>query len=185
MSKEDAHRFCWKDCAVYITVDLADEIVSTGVGVERVFNFLHRKWFRDDEAHLDVGNFFGCAVQCWETGSPKTIKEIFEAHRVICEKVKEKQVDEKADEDEVFEWNKRHGEFVVKRSFERCFVVVDQGDWWEKGVVLARSNKAKELEGKESKGEWPVFKAGDKAWAVRLGMEEAIELVRNIKENRK
>ena len=128
MSKQDAHRFCWKDCAVYVTVDLRDEFASTAVGLERVFNFLYRTWFRDDEAHLEVGHFFGRAVRCSETGGLKTIQEIVEAHRVICERVTEKQADEGADEDEVFEWNRRHQSFVLKRSFEKFFVLVNQTD---------------------------------------------------------
>ncbi|KAK3172090.1 hypothetical protein OEA41_004175 [Lepraria neglecta] len=147
MSKQDAHRFCWKDCAVYVTVDLGDEFASTGVGVERVFNFLYRTWFRDGEAHLDVGHFFGRAVRCWEPGGLETIKEIVEAHRLVCERVREKQADEGADEDEVFEWNRRHGGFVLKRSFERFFVVVDRAGWWERGVLVVRSERAKEVEG--------------------------------------
>jgi len=166
---------------MYITVDLADDIVSTAVGVERVFNFLHRMWFRDDEAHLEVGNFFGRAVRCWETGGLKRIEEIVEAHRVICERVKEM----RADGDVGFEGDGRPGGFVMKRSYERCFVVVDQGGWWEKGVVLVRSDRAKEREGEEVKGEWPVFGVGDEGWAIRIGLGEVVDLIRGIEENRK
>lgn len=179
MGKQDAHRFCWKDCAVYITVDLADEFASTDVGVERVFNFLYRTWFRDGEAHLDVGHFFGRAVRCWGTGGLETIKEIVEAHRVVCERVKEKQADE------VFEWNRRHGDFVLKSSFEKFLVIVDQARWWGKGVLLVRSERAKEVEGEEAKGEWPVFGKGDEGWAVRMGMGEVVELVRRMEEDGK
>lgn len=182
MSKEDAHQFCWKDCAVYITIDLGDKVGSTGVGVERVFNYLYRTWIRDDEENLDIGHFFGRGVCCWETGGLKMIKEIVEAHRVICEKVREKQADERADEDEVFEWNRRHGDFLLKRSFERFFVVVDQAVWWERGVLLVRSERAKEVEADEVKGEWPIFGEGDKGWAVRMGMKEVVDLVRGIED---
>lgn len=167
---------------MYITVDLRDEIVSTVVGVERLFNFLHRTWFRDGEAHLDVGHFFGRSVRCWDTGGLKTIKEIVEAHRLICERVREKQADKDADEDEQFEWNRRHGEFVLKRSFERFLVVVDQGVWWERGVLLVRSERGKEVEGEEGSGEWPVFEEGDEGWAIRMGMKEVVELVRGMEK---
>ena len=170
---------------MYVTVDLRDEFVSTDLGVERVFSFLYRTWFRDGEAHLDVGHFFGRAVRCWEPGGLETIKEIVEAHGLVCERVKEKQADERADEDEVFEWNRRHGSFVLKRSFERFFVVVDQAVWWERGVLLVRSERAKEVEGGEVKKEWPVFGKGDEGWAVRMGMGEVVELVRGIEEDGK
>jgi len=170
---------------VYITVNLGDEFASTDVGVERVFNFLYRTWFRDGEAHLDVGHFFGRAVRCWETGGLKTIKEIVEAHQLVYERVREKQADEGADEDEVFEWNRRHGDFVLKKSFEKFFVVVDRAGWWERGVLLVRSERAKEVKGEEVRGEWPVFEKGDEGWAVRMGMGELVELVRGMEEDRK
>lgn len=195
MSKQDAHRLCWKDCAVYITVDLSDEYGSTGVGVERVFNFLYRTWFRDGEAHLDVGHFLGRAVRCWDNddddttphggGGVKAIGALVEAHRVICKRVREKMADEGADDDEVFEWNRRHGEFVMKGSFERFFVVVDQARWWEGGVLLVRSEGARGGEGEVVRGEWPVFGKGDQGWAVRMGMGEVVELVRKMEDDGK
>lgn len=165
---------------MYITTDLGDEAASTNVGVERVFNFLYRTWFRDVEARLDVGHFFGRGVCCWEAGGLRTVGEIVEAHRVICERVVEKQADEGADSDEVFEWNRRHGEFVLKRSFRRFFVVVDQARWWEGGVLLVRSERAREVE-----GEWPVFEKGDEGWAIRMGMGEVVGLVRGMEEDGK
>lgn len=187
LQKKDAHRFCWKDCAVYITVDLEDDYGSTGVGVERVFIYLYRTSFRDGKTHLDVGHFFGRAVQWWDNGDgggePKTIKELMEAHRLICERVREKMADADADSDEVFEWDRRHGEFAMKRSFERCFVVVDQAVWWERGVLLVRSEKAKRVDGVEEIGEWSVFSEGDEGWAARMGMDEAVKMVRKKEDD--
>lgn len=170
---------------MYITVDLADEAGSTGVGVERVFNFLWRTWLRDGEAHLDVGHFFGHAVRGWETGGVKTIKEIVEAHQVVCERVNEKQADKDADADEISEWNRKHGKFLLKRSFDKFLVVVDQAVWWERGVLLVRSERAKEVEREEGRGEWPVFGKGDEGWAVRMGMGDVVELIRGMEEDEK
>ncbi len=134
---------------------------------------------------MSVGHFFGRSMRCWDTGGLKTIKEIVEAHRVVCQKVREKQADASADDDEVFEFNRRHGEFVLKRSFERFLVVVDQAVWWERGVLLVRSEMAKGVEGDEVRGEWPMFREGDEGWVVRMGMREVVELVRQIEEDGK
>lgn len=165
-----------------MAVDLADAAVSTGLGEERLFNFLYRSWFREGEARLEVGRFFGRAVRCRGPGAPGTVKEMVEAHRVVCGRVREMQADAGADKDEVFEWNRRHGEFVLMSSFERFFVVVDRAVWWERGVLLVRSERAK---GDGGEGEWPVFGEGDEGWAVRMGMGEVVELVRGREDGGK
>lgn len=127
------------------------------------------------------------AVRCWGTGGLETIKEIVEAHRVVCERARKKQRDEGADEIEVFEWNRRRGDFVLKMSFERFSVVVDQAGWWERRVLSVRSERAKEVEreGDEVKGKWPILGKGDEGWAVRMRMGEVVELVRGMEEERK
>ena len=206
MDKEDAHRFCWKNCAVYITIDLGGQHGSTGVGVERIFNFLYRRWIRDGEEHLDVGNFFGRGVRSWDEADAydgsseseryqdsgfygtglKTVKEIVEAHRLICERVREKMADADADRDEVYTWRKRHADYVMKKSFDRFLVIVDQHVWWERGVLLVRSERLKKEieEGKEGDiKEWPAFSEGDEGWAVKMGMEEVVKLVREMEDN--
>ena len=47
---------------------------------------------------------------------------------------------------------------------------------------MIRSERAKEVEGKKMKGEWPVFGKDDEGWAVRMGMKEVVELVRGMEE---
>ena len=57
------------------------------------------------------------AVPCWDADDDlKTVREMVKMHRPIFWRGSEKVADVDADQGGGFEWNRRHGDFVVKEA---------------------------------------------------------------------
>lgn len=150
LSSEDCRAFCCKDCTIYLNIPRSrakyPRPTYTGPAEHMaILRVTYDTWFpiRDPKYDLTLQHFFAPLI-CSRGDEVKdrlSLSEITSSHRQLCKRVKsqlpnipdEKKPSGKS-QDKASDWK-------LTDTFERVFIVIDQPDWAEIGVLLVVSDR--------------------------------------------
>ena len=128
-SIKDVHDFCLKVCAIYATVD-------GGHDPSGLSQYLWDRWFQPGGTPCRFGNAFARYIRAWDPDSPKTVSELLDSHRKICNQVRFRQITLSGDDDDrplpqtldqrAEDPYENHENYRLEASFPAAFIVMDE-----------------------------------------------------------